>query len=288
MVKAAESLLNKRANTNIFIKQRSKSRCFFAHKRVSVNIRFYIMKVIIRLFYSKRAKKKILYGIISLLLILFYLSSHLLEPVFQVSYTEAIYYIDTKDKIVSFTFDVTMGEKYIEDILIILDYYNIKSTFFLTGKWLEEYPFLAKEIFKKHEIGNYSYSYTALDELTDEELFVEFQQFREAFQNVFAANLVKYFRPPFGTYDERVLSLAGEEGQLTILWCIEGKGWLVDSVNDFVNDIITKVHPGAIIAFRASSSEIVMTLPVIIETLWEKNYEIVSLKRIIENSGRRF
>lgn len=181
-----------------------------------------------------------------------------------------------------------MGEKYVKDILRILDYYNIKSTFFLTGKWVEENPLLAKEIFQKHAIGNYSYSYIALDELTDEELFAEFQQVRETFRNVIAADIVKYFRPPFGKYDERVLSLAGEEGQLTVLWSVEGRGWLVDSSNDFVNDIIKKIHPGAIIAFRVSSSETVMTLPIIIETLWKKNYEIISLKQVIENNGRSF
>lgn len=82
--------------------------------------------------------------------------------------------------------------------------------------------------------------------------------------------------------------MAGEAGQLSILWSIEGRGWSADSTADFINDITKKIHPGAIIAFRSSSSELTMTLPIIIETLWEKNYEIVSLRKITENSRRRF
>lgn len=241
------------------------------------------------MFYNIRFKKKYIYLIFLIILILlisYLIKDQVIQYVFQSSKEEVIYYIDTEEKIITFTFDVLVGTDYVDEILEILDLYNIKSTFFLTGKWIKENNDLTKIIANKHELGSLSYSYTHLTQLRDRDLYNEFELFRDTLENIIDSD-IKYFRPPFGEYDERTISLAGEQGHHTILWSIESKDWITESMDEFINNIIDKAHPGGIIVFRTCSKETVKALPIIIKSLWEKGYSIVSLDTAIEKNWRK-
>ena len=48
-----------------------------------------------------------------------------------------IYSVDTTEKEIALTFDINWAENdYLEDILKILDKYDVKATFFIIGKWI--------------------------------------------------------------------------------------------------------------------------------------------------------
>ena len=53
-----------------------------------------------------------------------------------------IYKVDTDDKKISLSFDVAWGSDNIEDILEILDKYDVKCTFFLVGSWVDEKKYI--------------------------------------------------------------------------------------------------------------------------------------------------
>ena len=55
-----------------------------------------------------------------------------------------IYSVQREDKVVSLTFDTAWGNGQTEDILNILEQYEVKSTFFVTGEWAQEYPEMVK------------------------------------------------------------------------------------------------------------------------------------------------
>ena len=55
-----------------------------------------------------------------------------------------IYSVQREDKVVSLTFDTAWGNGQTEDILNILEQYEVKSTFFVTGDWAQEYPEMVK------------------------------------------------------------------------------------------------------------------------------------------------
>ena len=51
-----------------------------------------------------------------------------------------IHSVNTEEKSIALTFDVNWAEKeYLNDILNIMDKYNVKGTFFVMGKWVN-YP----------------------------------------------------------------------------------------------------------------------------------------------------
>ena len=73
-----------------------------------------------------------------------------------------IHSVNTEEKSIALTFDVNWAEKeYLNDILNIMDKYNVKGTFFVMGKWVnypKENEDKLKLIYERgHEIGNHSY-----------------------------------------------------------------------------------------------------------------------------------
>ena len=51
-----------------------------------------------------------------------------------------IYCVDTDKPQVAISFDAAWGNEDTETLLSILDKYNVKTTFFMTGGWVESYP----------------------------------------------------------------------------------------------------------------------------------------------------
>lgn len=244
------------------------------------------------MFYHLRIKKKILYGLILLILLLilaYLLNDQILQNVFQASSDDVIYCLDTREKVLILTFEVSTGEKYVEEILEVLRSHGISATFFLMGRWIEENPALTQAIAYRHEVGNHSYSHPHMQELTNKEVLAEFEKFRHSLKEALAGEAeIRYFRPPFGELDERAVSIAHEEGLAVVMWSIESKDWIASSLEDYIAGVLEKIHPGGIVVFRTSSKETVMTLPLLIQSIWDQGYRIVSLESAIREQGRGF
>ena len=68
-----------------------------------------------------------------------------------------IYCVETDEKKVSISFDAAWGNEQTQNLLDTLDKYNVKTTFFLVGDWVRNYPDDVKNIAKAgHDIGNHS------------------------------------------------------------------------------------------------------------------------------------
>ena len=107
-------------------------------------------------------------------------------------------------------------------ILKMLKDRKIKGTFFITGKFAEEYPYILKEIIKNgHEIGCHGYSHgidqneNFVDISTDEQ-FKKIKLSTDIIQKIACCD-VKVFRAPF---------LRANENTITVL---ESLGYLYDS-----------------------------------------------------------
>ena len=62
------------------------------------------------------------------------------------------------------------GNEETQKILDILEKYNIKATFFVTGEWVRKYPKDVKKIAEAgHDLGNYSEHYKNMKGLSEEE-----------------------------------------------------------------------------------------------------------------------
>src|SRR5690554_3576374 len=100
-------------------------------------------------------------------------NSNILE-VFSYKKELPIYSVDTNEKKIALSFDAAWGDDYTLGILDILDKYEVKSTFFLVGFWVDKYPEHVKEIYKRgHDVGNHSTNHPYMTKLSDDEIVKE-------------------------------------------------------------------------------------------------------------------
>jgi len=68
---------------------------------------------------------------------------------------------DTEVKVVALTYDDGPSSPYTNQLLDILDRYQVKATFFEIGRKIEKHPEIVPMIVARgHELGNHSYSHT--------------------------------------------------------------------------------------------------------------------------------
>ena len=72
-----------------------------------------------------------------------------IKSVFSPTKELPIYSVNRDDKKIAISFDAAYGDEFTEDILDILDKYQVKSTFFLVGFWIDKFPHRVEEIHKR-------------------------------------------------------------------------------------------------------------------------------------------
>ncbi|HPU01020.1 MAG: polysaccharide deacetylase family protein [Firmicutes bacterium] len=192
-----------------------------------------------------------------------------------------IYYVDTNEKKVAFSFDASWGAERTEKILQILKENEIKTTFFLTGFWVEAYPHYVKLIAEEgHEIGNHTLTHPHLNSLTKEEIKAELKNVEEMIQQV-SGQKTTLFRPPFGEYNNQVIEAASELGYKTIQWSIDSLDWQNLSREEIIERVTSRAHKGAIILFHNNGLHTADALPEIIAYYRKHGYEILPVSQLI-------
>lgn len=192
-----------------------------------------------------------------------------------------IYYVETDEKKVAFSFDASWGAERTEKILEVLEENEIKTTFFLTGFWVESYPEYVKLIARKgHEIGNHTLTHPHLNNLTGEEIRVELKRVEQMIEQV-SGQKTTLFRPPFGEYSNQVIETASGLGYKTIQWSIDSLDWQNLTKEEIVERVTSRAHKGAIILFHNNGLYTADALPEIIAYYRRHNYTIVPVSELL-------
>lgn len=202
------------------------------------------------------------------------------------SLVEPIYRVGTEDKKISITFDVNWAEKeHLYEILDVLDKYNVKSTFFVMGKWLV-YPDDSnveklKEIQKRgHEIGNHSYSHADFKKVNEEKMIKEIKQTEEAINKIIGVK-TELFRFPSGSYNEGGVKVAKSLGYKAIQWDVDSVDWKELGLEREYNRVIKNVKPGSIVLFHNDGKYTPENLERLIPKLKEQGYEFVTVGQLL-------
>lgn len=184
------------------------------------------------------------------------------------------------EKKVAFACNVFWGEDYLPDMLNSFNNNNIKITFFIGGSWANRFPELVRELSSQgHELGNHSYSHPHPNSISKEKNKEEILR-TETLINTLTNKKTNLYAPPYGEYNETVLSAANELGYKTIMWSIDTIDWRRPSTEIIINRVIKKIHGGAIILIHPTEST-AKALPIIIEELTLLGYTISPVSEII-------
>jgi polysaccharide deacetylase family sporulation protein PdaB len=200
---------------------------------------------------------------------------HKLKPVYQVQ---------TSAKVVALTFDISWGSNTPLPVIDILKNNGIKSTFFLSGPWVKQYPEVPQRIKQDgHEIGSHGYRHINLSNLSKAEIKDEITKAHTNIKDVtgIEANLI---RTPNGDYNDTVIEAIHEINYEAIQWSVDSLDWMNPGVSSIVERVSKKVHPGAIILMHASDTckQTTEALPLVIEDLKKQGYQFVTVSELLK------
>ncbi|WP_341452631.1 polysaccharide deacetylase family sporulation protein PdaB [Desnuesiella massiliensis] len=206
------------------------------------------------------------------------------KAVFNITRKLPIYSVDTKEKKISLTFDLSWGEDNTMKILDVLDQYKVKATFFVVGGWIDYTPkneLLIKEIDKRgHEIGNHSNMHPDMTKISRERIIKEIEVADTKIMNLTGKNS-KLFRCPSGAYNDLVISTVESMKRFCIQWDVDSIDWKSQGAEIEYNRVITKTKPGSILLFHNDAKYTPQNLPRIIEKLKKDGYEFVMVSNLI-------
>ena len=203
-----------------------------------------------------------------------------------------VYYVDTEEKKIAITFDAAWGADKTQQIVDILKEKGVKATFFLVGFWVEDYPEMVKVIDDAGmEIGTHSNTHPKMSGLSEMQIREELQTSIDLIQRITNKN-ISVFRPPFGDYNDRLISVCESMGLQAIQWDVDSLDWKGIGAGEILNRIGKGVRNGSIILCHNNSDHIVDALPTIIDTLTERGYEFVTVgdllikgPYVVDNNG---
>ena len=196
-----------------------------------------------------------------------------------------IYSVKTTKKKVALTFDAAWGADKTSKIVETLKNNNVSGTFFLVGFWSEKYSDKIKEIDEAGlDIGTHSNTHPKMSQLSAESIRNELKISSDLITNI-TGKPIKYFRPPYGDYNDVVLSEAEKLGLKTIQWDVDTLDWKGLSANEIFLRVKAGVKNGSIILFHNNSDNIIEALELVIKYLKEQGYEMVKLSDLVYESN---
>lgn len=196
----------------------------------------------------------------------------------------AIYKVKTEKKVAALTFDISWGTKVPGPVMDTLKKYNVKSTFFLSGPWVKQYPEFPRRLAKEgHEIASHGDRHIDLDKESMDTVRGEIQAAHQAIKEVTGVD-PKLIRTPNGAWNDMVLGVADQLGYKVIQWSDDSLDWKKPGVDAIVQRVLDKVHPGAIILMHASDTclQTPEALPRVLEGLKSRGYELVTVSKLLE------
>lgn len=192
-----------------------------------------------------------------------------------------IYRVQSDKKEVAISFDAAWGNEETGQLLDILDEHDVKATFFLVGDWVDKYPDDVKNIAAHgHDIGNHSDTHPHLPQLSAENATSEIQRCNEKIEAL-TGSAPTLFRPPYGDYNNSVVSAVKSLGMYCVQWDVDSLDWKDPSPEQLCQNVLGKVRDGSIVLMHNGAKNTPAALPSIIEGIQNKGYEIVLIKDLI-------
>ncbi len=190
---------------------------------------------------------------------------------------------NTSVKKIAFTFDAGSDIAGIE-ILNVLKKHNVKATFFLTGKWVENFPSYAKRIVNEgHELGNHTYSHPDAVKTSSSAFYDNIKKAEQIITSTTGVSPQPYFRFPYGSYNKAALDTVGKAGYpYSIHWSIDTLDWQQPSADVIAQRILDKAQNGDIVLMHIGGINTPAGVDKAIPKLKERGFEIVPLSEVLK------
>lgn len=192
-----------------------------------------------------------------------------------------VYSVERGDKKLSLTFDVAWENSNTQELIDILDEYDARATFFVTGDWCDRYPEDVK-LFSDagHEIQNHSDAHPHVKGMNVNELINDTREASGKIKSLTGKEPTLY-RAPYGEYDDSLMTTIQGMGMTVIQWDVDSLDWKEPTPDDIVKKVVGNADSGSIILFHNDLANTTEALPQVLEQLSQKGYEFIPVSELL-------
>lgn len=122
-----------------------------------------------------------------------------------------------------------------------------------------------------------------LRKLSDTQVCSELHQENQVIANLTSVTTRPYFRPPYGSRDDRVHRLAAQLGYRTVYWTVDTLDWQSSATSESITRIVMNHLGNGIIVFMHAGSQVESeTLDGLIPKMEQAGYQIVTLSQVLQ------
>mgnify|MGYP003307067929 CR=1 FL=1 len=194
-----------------------------------------------------------------------------------------IYCVDTEENKISISFDAAWGAEDFSKIMEILDKHEVKTTFFMTGEWVEKYPDCVKTLVEKgHDLGNHSATHPDMTTLSKEKQREQILQVHNAVKELTGYEM-ELFRPPYGAYNNEVIRTCYEVNYYPIQWDVDSLDWKDYEPEKIIDNVCNhkSLGAGSIVLCHNGAKYTAQALDDMLTKLKNQGYEIVPISELI-------
>lgn len=190
--------------------------------------------------------------------------------------------VDPNKPMVCLTYDDGPYSPVTDSILDVLEAYNSKATFFVTGDMSWQYPAtLKREYDLGMGLGSHTYSHPHLIWCDWDRIIWELNTTNDVVRSVIGDDL-KMLRPPHGESNELVRYAAGVP---IIKWNLDTLDWSNLNMNTIYHKVMDNVSDGDIVLMHDLLNVTSEATWIMVPALLERGYQLVTVPEMIEAKG---
>ena len=196
------------------------------------------------------------------------------------------FFMGPNEKVLYLTFDEGGLQTYVKEIVDVLDKNNVKATFFLCRKFIEENKELIKKMAKNgHTIANHTSNHLNMPSLATKENFdkylKEIQNVEKTYYEITGENMDKVYRDPRGEWSYRDLQIMKDLGYRTYFYSADYLDFKEDVTKEkALGELTKRVHNGAIYLLHPKNKGNYLALNSFIKNMKKQGYRFDLVKNI--------
>jgi peptidoglycan/xylan/chitin deacetylase (PgdA/CDA1 family) len=197
-------------------------------------------------------------------------------------------------RLLALTYDDGPNDPYTWRLLELLDRHQVKATFFLIGRFVQQRPEIARAVaLAGHVLGNHTWDHPNLIFVSAAQLRRQLQQTQQAILDATGVE-PRLFRPPFGGRRPVTLRTARELGLEPVMWNVSCYDWKAKSADEIVGHAARQIRGGSVILLHdgghlrmgVDRSPTIGATEKIISRYRSEGYEFVTVPEMMARTSR--
>nr|WP_040702444.1 polysaccharide deacetylase family protein [Nocardiopsis ganjiahuensis] len=187
---------------------------------------------------------------------------------------------DGETKCVALTFDDGPVEA-TPHLLDLLAEEEVTASFFLNGGPVLTRPSVLRRAYAEgHEVASHGDEHEHMNKMAAEDLAGQTAAVSAMVRRQ-TGHTVELFRPPFGATDEAVHEVIADQDMAEVAWTMDSQDWKGIDRDEIVDNVLTRIEPGAVVLMHDPQPATLAAVPEIIERLRELDYVFVTSSQAI-------